>query len=57
MYTFFQVCVGASLAADHVHNREHVPLKTLSYTVDCLLILQEKMICPASFVSFTMYIK
>ena len=24
--TFFQVCVGAPLAADHAHNRERVPL-------------------------------
>ena len=26
VYTFFQVCVGAPLAADHAHNHERVPL-------------------------------
>ena len=27
VYTFFQVCVGAPLAADHAHNHERVPLR------------------------------
>ena len=26
VFTFFQVCVGAPLTADHAHNRERVPL-------------------------------
>ena len=33
VFTFFQVCVGAPLAADHAHNRERVPLTNQSVHV------------------------